>query len=338
MIIIYSISRYEQIDHNYVTIIKSIKYNEVELNMTICSENSEFRTNFIDPMIYKNSSQPSQLVRCQDIVTYSFTTWLNISDITPFNTTFNPTPQYEDIIDEFYFGFNNNQYNKFLSDNLLHLSFTSFQFSNSDKFNYNKDLDPSYFFLYPGQAYIIILYPVIVDNKLELNPQLKQLPVGLNPNEINFGIRPHSEFFKYEEKKPGYNYTDLLADLGGFYNAVLGIFILFFGMQKLEPWGFAQKYLLSCIPCRKSFMKNLAKKYVSSAGIPLAEKVNERPDNSSLEERVQILETLLQDYYLDDYYLEKIRKFKIKHKRLLEKYSNMERAERQNDENSEHED
>lgn len=84
-------------------------------------------------------------------------------------------------------------------------------------------------------------------------------------------------------------------------------------------------------------MKNLARKYVSSAGIPLAEKVNERPVNSSLEERVQILETLLQDYYLDDYYLEKIRKVKIKHKRLLEKYNNMERAERQNDENSEHE-
>ncbi|CAG8720472.1 10478_t:CDS:2, partial [Rhizophagus irregularis] len=332
-----------------------------ELNMTICSENLEFRTNFMN----KDTPKPSQLGRCQDIaIDSSHSSQLNISDITPFNTTFNnkPTPQYEAILKEFYFPFNNNQYNKFLSDNnLLHLSFTSFQFRNSDKFDdvfyHNKvllekkysissisyNLDPSYFFLYPGQAYFITFYPtVIVDDyfnsKLELNPQLKQLPVGLKPNEINFGIRPHSRFFKYEEKKLAYIYTDLLADLGGFYNAVLGIFILFFGMQKLEPWGFAQKYLLSCIPCRKSFMKNLAKKYVSSAGIPLTEKVNERPDNSSLEERVQILETLLQDYYLDVYYLEKIRKVKIKHKRLLEKYNNMERAEQKNDENSEHED
>ncbi|PKC13327.1 hypothetical protein RhiirA5_410721 [Rhizophagus irregularis] len=319
--------------------------------MTICSENSEFRTNFIN----KDTPKPSQLGICQDIaiIAQYSPIWSNIGDITPFNTTFNnkPTPQYEAILKESYFPFNNNQYNKFLSDNnLLHLRFTSFQFHSSgksdvlfeEKYLISNNLDPSYFFLYPGQAYLITFYPTVIIgdyyNKLELNPQLKQLPVGLNPNEINFGIRPHSEFFKYEEKKLAYIYTDLLADLGGFYNAVLGIFILFFGMQKLEPWGFAQKYLLSCIPCRKSFMKNLAKKYVSSAGIPLTEKVNERPDNSSLEERVQILETLLQDYYLDVYYLEKIRKVKINHKRLLEKYNNMERAERKNDENSEHED
>lgn len=177
--------------------------------MTICSENLEFRTDF-NPISPKG--------RCQDIAIGSSLTWLNISDITPFNTTFNnkPTPQYEAILKEFYFPFNNNQYNKFLSDNnLLYLRFTSFQFRNYDKFDgvyyFNKDLDPSYFFLYPGQAYIITLYPVIVDSKLELNPQLKQLPVGLKPNEINFGIRPHLNFFKYEEKKLAYtcNYLQI---------------------------------------------------------------------------------------------------------------------------------
>src|SRR5687767_5478294 len=65
--------------------------------------------------------------------------------------------------------------------------------------------------------------------------------------------------------------------------------------------GLAQIYILSCIPCRRSFTRNFAKKYVSSAGIPLVEKVNKRPEPSSLEERVQILESLLRDYYLDDY-------------------------------------
>ncbi len=90
----------------------------------------------------------------------------------------------------------------------------------------------------------------------------------------------------------------------------------------------AQKYILSCVPCRKSFARNFARKYVSSAGIPLVEKVKERPEASSLEERVQILETLLQDYYLDDYYLKKIKRVRVQHKRIFEKYN----MEKQNDE------
>ncbi len=71
----------------------------------------------------------------------------------------------------------------------------------------------------------------------------------------------------------------------------------------------AQKYIFRCSPCRKSLKRNFAKKYVSSVGIPLVEEVNKRPKESkeskepeeSLEERVQILETLLEDYYLDDF-------------------------------------
>ncbi len=82
----------------------------------------------------------------------------------------------------------------------------------------------------------------------------------------------------------------------------------------------AQKYILSCVPCRKSLTRNFAKKYVSAAGIPLAEKVNKRPEGSSLEERVQILESLLQDYYLDDFYLEKVKRVIIQHKENERKY------------------
>ena len=80
----------------------------------------------------------------------------------------------------------------------------------------------------------------------------------------------------------------------------------------------AQKYIFSCTPCRKSLKRKFAKKYVSSAGIPLVEKVNQRPKKpkesrepeeslGSLEGRVQILETLLEDYYLDVYYLKKVK-------------------------------
>jgi hypothetical protein len=85
----------------------------------------------------------------------------------------------------------------------------------------------------------------------------------------------------------------------------------------------AQKYLFSCIHCRKSLKRYFASKYVSSAGIPLVEKVDKRPEGSSLEERVQILETLLCDYYLDDYYLKKVKDVRIKHKKLVKKYKKM---------------
>ena len=84
----------------------------------------------------------------------------------------------------------------------------------------------------------------------------------------------------------------------------------------------AQKYLLSCIPCKRSFTRKFARKYVSSAGIPLVEKVDKRPKESSLEERVQILETLLQDYYLDDYLLKEVKIAKIEHK----KYDKMKQS------------
>src|SRR5436305_14176198 len=91
-----------------------------------------------------------------------------------------------------------------------------------------------------------------------------------------------------------------------------------------------QKFIFSCTPCRKSLKRKLAKKYVSSAGIPLVEEANKRPGKGSkepkeskeseeslgvesLEERVQMLETLLEDYYLDAYFLKMVKKVVTKH-------------------------
>ena len=98
----------------------------------------------------------------------------------------------------------------------------------------------------------------------------------------------------------------------------------------------AQKYIFCCTPCRKSLKRKFAKKYVSSAGIPLVEEVNKRPNKKpkeskdpeeSLEGRIQILETLLEDYYLDAYYLKKVKKTVTKHAKreyLLKKYKQNE--------------
>ena len=43
----------------------------------------------------------------------------------------------------------------------------------------------------------------------------------------------------------------------------------------------------------------LALRYISASGIPLGQHVKLRPEDTSLEDRVQILETLLGEYYLD---------------------------------------
>ncbi|PKK79270.1 hypothetical protein RhiirC2_727631, partial [Rhizophagus irregularis] len=194
-------------------------------------------------------------------------------------------------------------------------------------------IEPAHFSLYLGQAYFISFNPIIVNEdgiyKLELNPQLEQLSIQLAPNETHIRIYPRSN--PSVEIRKIYDFTDLLSNLGGFYGATAGIFYLLFGMQKHEPWGLAQKYLFTCMPCRKSLKKKFARKYVSSAGIPLAEKVNKRPEGSSLEERVQILETLLRDYYLDDYYLQKVKEVKFKHKKFTREYE-MIRQENENTE------
>ena len=101
-----------------------------------------------------------------------------------------------------------------------------------------------------------------------------------------------------------------------------------------------QKFIFSCTPCRRSLKRKLAKKYVSSAGIPLVEEANKRPGKESknpkepkeseessgvksLEERVQMLETLLEDYYLDTYFLNIVKKVRTKYDEqedLFEKY------------------
>ena len=86
------------------------------------------------------------------------------------------------------------------------------------------------------------------------------------------------------------------------------------------------------MPCRRSLKKNFARKYVASAGIPLVEKVNKRPEGSSLEERVQILETLLRDYYIDDYYLKKVKNVRINHKKFLKKYNKLHEQDEENTE------
>ena len=85
----------------------------------------------------------------------------------------------------------------------------------------------------------------------------------------------------------------------------------FFLLQR----GLAQTFVLSSVLCFRNFTRGFAKKYGSPGGIPLAEKVNERP--GTLEERVQILETLLEEYYLDASYLKLVKDFIDQNKGMM---------------------
>ncbi|RIA93209.1 hypothetical protein C1645_819747 [Glomus cerebriforme] len=247
-----------------------------------------------------------------------------------------------------------------IPNNLLLINFDSFTFSfegDNNEFEITNNLTyikefqsyimlgRNHFTIYLGQAFLIFLNPIFTCEKirddylantiqvckLELNSQLEQIPVQLEPNEIHIGIYPRSDpqIIRFEISQT-FSLTDAISNLGGFYGGIMGIFIFLFGMQKLEPWGVVQKYLFSfpsCMHNNESLKRNFAKKYVSSAGIPLVEKVNERPEGSSIDDRVQILENLLKEYYLDDYFLEKVKEVITNHEIYKKKYDKIHNSD-----------
>ena len=65
--------------------------------------------------------------------------------------------------------------------------------------------------------------------------------------------------------------------------------------------------MLCCWPYRQSFKRHLASRYVSRAGIPLADDPRKLPPDARIEDRVAVLEQLLKEYYINADYLEKLR-------------------------------
>ncbi|CAG8508966.1 35821_t:CDS:2 [Gigaspora margarita] len=126
-----------------------------------------------------------------------------------------------------------------------------------------------------------------------LDINLKLLPLGSNNNYTLLAISPKDHLVRYEKEKYIGIIGSVLSSIGGFYTAVISIFILFFGYPKHSPW--------------KSFKDHLAKRYISRAGIPLVDDPRKLPSNAALEDRIAILETLLKEYYLDTSYLDIIK-------------------------------
>ncbi|CAG8631446.1 7479_t:CDS:2 [Ambispora leptoticha] len=142
---------------------------------------------------------------------------------------------------------------------------------------------------------------------LEFDTDVQFMPKLSEPSKSIFYLQPKIHYIHYQTEKYENNVLNSVSRLGGFYSAIAGIFVLLFGAAKFAPWGITQKYIFRCWFFRRSFKENLARRYISAAGIPFGERIIERPEGASLEARVQILETLLKDYYLETYYLDTLK-------------------------------
>ncbi len=180
--------------------------NEMTFNVTFKSSNYSSPEDF---EINHNTPCQSVLFKSSDI---KRPTLVNISAPFDDQLKFVDLMKYFEHFDDLY-------YNQNINNNSLYLIFESFEFINFDNlFDLNFDQRGSYdekheklgyirlkstpLILYPGQAYFISLKPIISDGngfQLELNPQLEQLPIKLESNEITFGIMLQSRQIKVEK-------------------------------------------------------------------------------------------------------------------------------------------
>ncbi|PKC02950.1 hypothetical protein RhiirA5_380562 [Rhizophagus irregularis] len=103
----------------------------------------------------------------------------------------------------------------------------------------------------------------------------------------------------------------IISSLGGFYSAIYGIYVLFFGPGKQSPWGLTQKYMC-CWDIRREYERKLAKRYVSEANIPLVDPfpykdTDENRLGTITKDRIERLETMLEECYLDASYFKTLK-------------------------------
>ncbi|PKC70213.1 hypothetical protein RhiirA1_455069 [Rhizophagus irregularis] len=118
------------------------------------------------------------------------------------------------------------------------------------------------------------------------------------PNETTLILRPTSQDIYYQEET--YNILgSTISNIGGFFSSLSGISVFLFGASKLAPWGFLQTRVFNCLCTRyrRKLIRKLKSKYEP---IPF---VSGRTKNYTLEERVQSIENLLEEYYLDTDFL-----------------------------------
>ncbi|GBB98994.1 hypothetical protein RclHR1_03390010 [Rhizophagus clarus] len=118
------------------------------------------------------------------------------------------------------------------------------------------------------------------------------------PNETTLKLIPASTDIYYQEETY-YDLGSIISGIGGFFSSLSGIYVFLFGETKLAPWGFMQTHVFNCLCTgyKRKFIKKLKNKYEP---IPF---VSGRAKNVTLEERVQNIENILKEYYLDTDFL-----------------------------------
>ncbi|RIA86141.1 hypothetical protein C1645_829707 [Glomus cerebriforme] len=164
---------------------------------------------------------------------------------------------------------------------------------------------------------------------MEIEANNKIIPGEIIPAggiaETQLIILPKDLHYNREEiEKYEYRASSIISNLGGFYGFLATFYIALFGMSKLDPWGLFQKIIFRLWPCRRSLKCHLAGGYLTDAGIPFVEDVNKRPKETSLEDRIHILECILKDYYLDGYFLQKLKITKLKYNDNGKMYDKLE--------------
>ncbi|CAB4391589.1 unnamed protein product [Rhizophagus irregularis] len=118
------------------------------------------------------------------------------------------------------------------------------------------------------------------------------------PNTTMLILRPVSKDILYQEEFY-YDLASILSSIGGLFSFLSGVFVFLFGATKLAPWGFLQTYVFNylCTEYRRKLVRKLKNKYEP---IPF---ISGRTKNVTLEERVQNIENMLKEYYLDTDFL-----------------------------------
>ncbi|PKY57174.1 hypothetical protein RhiirA4_509242 [Rhizophagus irregularis] len=238
--------------------------------------------------------------------------WMDVN--IPFNSVDNSSinnNQLDDILESYYIDKNYNVHDSSIPNNILKLAIIVKIDMPDTRYNGCSSYNPKAFYFQPRQAFFIYVTPKFTDLEkgciIDLDLQSEQLPLNL---DTNIGLGIYINIPKYYEKLEIYGFYDFLSNIGGIYGILTGILLIIFGASKIGPWSL-KHYILSsalCIGNSTKYFKDKYKKSLKYGGIPLVEEVKKRPGRkgsyseslSSLEDRVQMLEDLLKDYYLDD--------------------------------------
>ncbi|GES85166.1 hypothetical protein GLOIN_2v1786427 [Rhizophagus clarus] len=187
-----------------------------------------------------------------------------------------------------------------------------------DKYYPPSKLSPRQTLPIMSEQTIIIYYSVtisklIVDNYayglvggnekeyVDFNAHTDHISASNAPYAPTLILIPTSTYIYYQEESY-YDIGSIISNVGGFFSSLSGIFVFLFGATKLAPWGFLQTHVFNCLCTRYQERLKGKIKIKYTKPIPF---ISGR-EKITLEERVQSIENILKEYYLDTSFLKSL--------------------------------